>query len=195
VPPAANRPSYTLGPAPPDRSPPSGFTLPLPHSDGAICSRHTSRPDLVRPRAYTTRTIPSSSCTAPCLLDPDRTTQLLYGSAPTRLGSDHPAHRTAPCLRDSDQTGSAQAQPKAWRHHTRAAQAPTNTANRQIVQARTLECRISRSTIYSLRGDPDKHFSRASTSPTTPGHRQAPRPRGASTSASPTLRASPDSHS
>ena len=97
--------------------------------------------------------------------------QLLYGPAPTRLGSDRPG------------SGSIRSPQPLYT----GCPGTIYTANRQIVQARTLECRISRSTTYSLRRDPDKHFSRASTSPTTPGHRQALRPRGASTSASPTL--------
>ena len=61
------------------------------------------------------------------------------------------------------------------------------TANRQIVQSRTLESRISRSTIYSLRGDPGKHLSTGVDKPHISRESTSPSFRGASTSASPTL--------
>ncbi len=66
----------------------------------------------------------------------------------------------------------------AQSHLTLVAQAPSHLANLQIVQSRTLECRISRSTIYSslrrswqalLPGIDKPHISRASTSPSSPG--------------------------
>ncbi len=122
MPPAANWASYTLCPAPADRSSPTGFTLLRPHSYGAICS---PRSDLVLPRACTTRTRPSSSCTAPRLLDQDRTTQLLYCPAPTRLGSDPPAPVRPRAYVTRIRPARPWPQPEARRHLTWAAQAPS----------------------------------------------------------------------
>jgi hypothetical protein len=69
-------------------------------------------------------------------------------------------------------------QTRDWRHPTWVAQAPNHEAIRQNVQSRTLECRISRSTIYSTPRRSWQALLPGIDKPHISGHRQALRPPG-----------------
>ncbi len=105
------------------------------------------------------RTRPPSSCTAPRIHDSDRTFLLPYGPAPIRLGSD----RLGPAL--SRRASTILHGPGSLRHPT--IMPVVRMSNRGPWSVGSPGVRPTCS------ADPGKHLLRASTSPSSPGHRQA----------------------